>query len=293
VLDSTLYINGRALQVAGIAPAGFLGTDAGYFEAVATRLVAGRAFRESDRTGPLVTVINQALADRLWPGEAPVGRDVRINGEVYTVAGVTRTGRYQTLIEPDRAYAFLPLRDQLRTSRMIYVKGRSSAPQALETLRQAVAALDPDIALEQAVPLADAVRVFTVAQRIAATMIGFFGLAGLLLAAIGIYGIVAYQVAQRSREFGIRRALGATGADVVRLVLRHGLTLSLIGGLAGIILSIAGSRLTTGFLGSLAPPDVMPFIAFPLILGATSLLASWLPARRAAKVDPMRAMRTE
>jgi ABC-type antimicrobial peptide transport system permease subunit len=116
---------------------------------------------------------------------------------------------------------------------------------------------------------------------------------GLLLAAIGIYGIVAYQVAQRSKEFGIRRAIGATTADVRSLVLRHGLTLAGLGVASGLVLAFAATRVTARFLGNLAPPDVLPFVVFPVVLAVIALIASWFPARRAARIDPMHAMRAE
>jgi ABC-type antimicrobial peptide transport system permease subunit len=179
------------------------------------------------------------------------------------------------------------------TSRVAYVRSRSDAGHALASLRTAVASLDPDIALEQASSLEQVVGLRTIAQTIAAGMIGAFGLMGLLLAAIGIYGIVAYQVAQRSKEFGIRRAIGATTADVRTLVLRHGLTLATIGALVGLVIAVAATRLTAGFLGTLAPPDVLPYVVFPLVLVIIALIASWIPARRAARTHPMDAMRTE
>jgi predicted permease len=267
--------------------------DAGYFEAVSTPVVAGRAFDDSDRTGPPVVVINGTLEQSLWPGASAVGRTVNFNGETHTIVGVTTNGRYDSLNEPPTSYVFVPLKDNFSSSRMVYVRSRTDAGNAIAALRTAVAGLDPDIALEQTSSLAQLVGIRTIAPAIAAGMIGAFGLMGLLLAAIGIYGIVAYQVAQRSKEFGIRRAIGATTADVRSLVLRHGLTLAGLGVASGLVLAFAATRLTARFLGNLAPPDVLPFVVFPVVLAVIALIASWFPARRAARIDPMHAMRAE
>jgi predicted permease len=285
--------SGESADEESSTPVQFGYADEGYFEAVPTPFIAGRPFLAADRDGAPVVVINRTLEQRLWPGESALGRTLDFNGELRTIVGVTTNGRYDSLNEAPVSFVFLPMRNSFASSRMVYVKGRTNAASALAGLRSTVAGIDPDIALEQAGSLEQRVGMRTIAQAIAAGMIGLFGLMGLLLAAIGIYGIVAYQVAQRTKEFGIRLAIGATAADVRGLVLKHGLVLAAIGGVMGLVVAAAGTRVGAPFLGSLAPPDVVPFLVFPIVLGVIALTASWIPARRAARADPMDAMRAE
>jgi ABC-type antimicrobial peptide transport system permease subunit len=175
----------------------------------------------------------------------------------------------------------------------LHVRSRLSTAETLEKIREEVRALDPNIALERTKALSDIVGFSLVPQRFGAVLIGVFGLLGLLLASIGVYGVLAFQVAQRSREIGIRLALGATVRGVLGLVLRQGTRLALIGGVIGLTLAVGVTRYLQSFLFGVSPLDPVTFTAVPVVLMFVALLASYIPARRAARVTPLEALRSD
>jgi predicted permease len=272
-----------------------LGTvGSGYFEALRIPVVAGRGFTTADRPGaPAAAVINQRLAERLWPGQNPLGRSVRMGGETMEVVGVTGTGKYESYTEDPRGFLYRPLEQSYSGSVTLHVRSRSDAASTLAALRRELAAMDPNVALEQGMPLASLIGFSIFPQRLAAMMIGVFGLAGLLLAAIGLYGILAYQVGARTREIGIRMALGARAESVVGMVMRSSFRLVMIGTAIGLTVAFAATRLLAGLLFGVTPTDPVSFVGVPLLLCSIALLASYLPARRAARVDPAVALRAE
>lgn len=271
---------------------GVVGT--GYFETLRVPLIAGRGFTESDRAGATpVTVVNQTLADRFWPGESPLGRQVRVAGDVLDVVGVVADGKYEGYRDEDVAYMYFPFAQNYSGYSTLHARVRGDAGAALGGIREEMAALDPDIALQEAEPLSSTIGFFLFPQRLAGILIGSFGVVGLLLAAIGIYGILAYHVTQRTREIGIRMALGARRPDVVRLVVRGGLTLVAAGVGLGLAGAYAFTRVLRSLLFGVTPTDPLTFTAVPLLLVAVALLASYLPARRATRVDPIVALRYE
>ena len=164
---------------------------------------------------------------------------------------------------------------------------------ALRAVRQELSALDPNVALEHQGPLSAWVNKYILGQRLGALVVGIFGIVGLILAATGIYGLLAYNVAQRSREFGIRTALGANRSAVVRLVLRHTVLLVVAGAALGMVGALAAGRLVASFLFGLSPYDPVTLVAVPLILGVIALVASAVPVRRATAADPMAVLRAE
>jgi hypothetical protein len=260
--------------------------DAGWFETVRTPLVAGRSFtREEVLRGDSLIVINETLARRLWPGENPIGRRVIFQGN-RVVVGVARDGKYRNLREEPMRYAFLPFNPCCNA--MLYVRARGDAAVALRALREEVTTLNADVALQRPRLLADDIALLLLPQRIAAGMIGAFGFMDLLLATLGIYGVLSYYVAQRIPDFGICLALGARPNDVIRPVLRQGVRLAAIGGAIGLALATVVTRLASSFLYGVGTKDLVTFIVVPVILGAAALLASYLPARRASRVDPVR-----
>jgi ABC-type antimicrobial peptide transport system permease subunit len=238
-------------------------------------------------------VINQRLAERLWPGQNPLGRSVRMGGETMEVVGVTGTGKYESYTEDPRGFLYRPLEQSYSGSVTLHVRSRSDAASTLAALRRELAAMDPNVALEQGMPLASLIGFSIFPQRLAAMMIGVFGLAGLLLAAIGLYGILAYQVGARTREIGIRMALGARAESVVGMVMRSSFRLVMIGTAIGLTVAFAATRLLAGLLFGVTPTDPVSFVGVPLLLCSIALLASYLPARRAARVDPAVALRAE
>jgi predicted permease len=266
---------------------------AGYIETVGIPLVHGRSFTDAIAPGSApVVIINETLAHRFWPGQSPIGQQINLVG-MREVIGVVRDGKYRSLDESPTPYAFLPF-PQVYSARMtIHARARVDEASAMRAVRDEVARLDANIALENVGRLSGQLDVYSLPQRVAAASIGAFGLVGLALAALGIYGVIAYHVATRTRELGIRLALGARGGDVVRSVLRRGIALFGVGVTIGFPLSLAVGRLARNLLYGVGSADAATFGTVTVLLCAVTLLASWLPARRAARVDPMVSLRAE
>jgi ABC-type antimicrobial peptide transport system permease subunit len=257
-------------------------------------LVAGRGFTAADGPGaPPVVVVNETLAKLFWPGENPVGRRVKSYGGEAEVVGVVRDGRWSFSSGNPRAFAFFPLAQHYSGSMVVHVRG-TLAPDALTAqLRRIAGALDPDVAVEGATPLTTAVDAMLASLRSLTTLFALFAAAGLLLAAIGVYGVLAFQVEQRTREMGIRIALGASARELALHVVAHTGIVALAGALvgvgAGVMASIALSRILYG-IGRI---DVVTFALIPPLLTAVAIVACAGPVRRAVSVDPVEALRTE
>jgi len=268
-----------------------------YFQTMGIQVAHGREFTSRDRAGTQpVVMINETLARRLWPGEDAVGKRLRLGGESAPeaeVIGVAANSKYASLGENARPYIYQPLL-QSYASEMTLVVRTTGSPETLSAaVREQIRSLDPNLPVPQITTLSEQVAFALFPARLGAALLGAFGLLALGLAATGIYGVIAYSVSQRAQEFGIRMALGADGADVRRLVLREGLKVVLIGVTAGLALSFAATRLTTGYLYGVGANDPLTFVGVALLLTAVALLACYLPARRATKVDPMVALRCE
>jgi len=268
-----------------------------YFQTMGIRVVRGREFNSQDRAGAQpVIMINETLSRRLWPGEDPIGKRLRLgdpSAPEAEIVGVAVDGKYATLGENARSFTWRPLL-QSYSSKMTLVVRTTGNPETLSAaVREQIQSLDPNLPVTQITTLAERVDFALFSARLGAALLGAFGLLALGLAATGIYGVIAYCGAQRTQEFGIRMALGADGADVRRLVLREGLKVVLIGVTAGLALSLAATRLIAGFLYGVGANDPLTFVGVSLLLTAVALLACYLPARRATKVDPMVALRVE
>jgi ABC-type antimicrobial peptide transport system permease subunit len=211
------------------------------------------------------------------------------------VIGVTRNGTYVSFGEEPRAFAFLSVSQRYTPVQKLHVHTRAGVQAAdmIAALRNEVASLDPDVALERPMPMSAAIGFMLFPQRFAAFVVGAFGLVGLCLAGVGVYGVLSQYVLQRWRELGIRVALGADTRKLLRLVLGRGAFLAVVGCAAGLLLASALTRLLQGFLYGINPLDPVTFAAVPVLLAAVALLATWFPARRALSVDPMQALRQE
>jgi predicted permease len=268
-----------------------------FFRTMRIRLMSGRDFADSDtRQAPRVAIVNEALARRMWPGQEPLGqRLVSENPDEtveLTVVGVAADAKLVTLGGAAEPYIYVPMSQQSmsRISLLVRTEGsRSSIPQVRALLRE----MQPTLPITEAMPLGDITAIGLVPQRIAASVAGSLGLIGLLLAAIGIYGVTAYSVSRRTREIGIRIALGADRGRVLRLVLRQGVVLAAIGVAIGIVLAGLGSTFLESLLFGVRGLDPLTFGAACVLFALVTLVASYLPARRAASVDPMVALRTE
>jgi predicted permease len=266
----------------------------GYVETLQMALVGGRTFLPSDLPGtPPVALVNQTLARQMFGATTPLGQAVRMGKERLEVVGVLADGKYENYTETQAPVLYLSLDQRPANSATVHVRGRMEPSATLTAVRRELTALDPNMALQQAMPLSRLIGLTLFPQRIAAIAMGTFGLVGLLLAAIGVYGLLAFHVTSRTREIGIRVALGAPVAGVIRLVLRYSLRLTLIGTAAGLLAAFALTRLLASLLYGVTPLDPITFALAALLLLATALVASYVPARRAARVDPTVALRAE
>jgi predicted permease len=266
-----------------------------YFEVLRVPLVAGRGFTAADRDGASqVAVVNEAFAARYWPGENALGKRLTSFGRAtdIEVVGVARDGKYQTLAEAPLPYIYRPFLQQYEDM-VLHVRLTRDADDFLPVLRGEIRALDSRLPILRLATMRAETAFATFPQRIVATLLsGCAGLA-LLLAAVGLYGVVAYAVSQRTREIGIRMALGAGRAAVVRMVLESSTKVVALGLAIGLVLALAAGRALQTFLGDVSAADPIALVASPLVMIACALVASWLPARRAARIDPLRALREE
>lgn len=267
----------------------------GLIETMGMELVAGRGFNSTDAHGsPEVVLVSENLAEGLWPGRSPIGRRIRFVGDREPeVVGVVRDGRYLGIADDPRPYVVFP-HSQLYASEMqFHIRTSAPADVIVRELKDEARALDPNVAVEMGMGLQELLGIILLPQWLASTLVGVFGFIGMALAALGTYGILAYQVAQRTREFGVRRALGAGREGIVGLVLRQGAVLAAWGCGLGILAGVGVSQGIRGFLFGVAPLDPLTFATVPFGLFLVALLASFVPAVRAAKVSPIEALRQE
>jgi putative ABC transport system permease protein len=279
--------------------AAFILVSANYFEAMGMRLVKGRWFTDADTADtPRLTVINETLARRLWPGEDPIGKRLKQDWpESRTpwreVIGVVADVKSEGIDQETPMQVYLPLAQEPRGA--LYLVARTvGQPLALaSTVEQAIQTIDKDLPVFGIQSMDQLLGNDIAQQRLMMTLLVGFAVLALLLAAVGIYGVIAYSVNQRTHEIGIRIALGARSGDVLRLVLGQGMRMALIGVALGLVASFALTRLMRTLLFGVETTDPMTFVALSLLLMVVALLACWIPARRAAKVDPMVALRDE
>ncbi|HYL78904.1 MAG TPA: ABC transporter permease [Bryobacteraceae bacterium] len=263
-----------------------------YFSTLGIPLVSGREFTRGDNeNAPLVTVVNQTFAAHYWPGQDPVGKRLQLKGRWLQVAGVARDSKYRTFLESPKAFLYVPLRQAYSGQVMLHIRTRQAPETIAASLAREVHALDPNLALSAVLTMKEQVLSSTSGQRIAVTLLGVFGGLALLLATVGLYGMMSYAVSQRTRELGLRMALGAAASDVLRLVLAQGMIPTLGGIVLGAAASLGLTRLVTGLLYHVNPRDVPSFASAFLIMLLASLGACLVPAWRAARTDPVRALR--
>ncbi len=268
----------------------------GYFSTMGIPLVAGRDFAETDRPGmPQVAVVNQTAARQYWPGQDPLGKRLRFgeDGEWMTVVGVVRDGKYRTLGESPRPFLY-PNSLQQYSSFMTLVAATDGNEKALEErIRRELDAIDPNLPIFDRATMSEHLSVMLFPARLGAGLLAVFGLLGLLLAGIGLYGVVAASVARRTREMGIRMSLGARRGDVLALVVREGMTLTLVGLAVGLGLALLATQVLQGFLYGIGTRDPLTFAAVAAVLGSIALVANLVPAERATRVEPVVALKTE
>lgn len=265
----------------------------GYFGTMGIPLVAGRDFdlRDDEGAAPAM-VVNETMARRYWPGRHALGGRVRCYGKDFTVVGIAKDGKYQRLGEPPRPFFYVPILQLYRSRSVIHLRTAGDPLKLAPALRAEVRRLDPDLPLSAVKSMRQHLRLSLFNQRLAASFLGAFGLLALVLATVGLYSVIRYAVSQRTRELGVRMALGAQPGDVAKMVLKEGMTLALAGLAIGLAAAFAVTRFLEGQLLGVSATDPLVFVGVALLLAGVCALASWLPARRAAAVDPMAALRS-
>ena len=278
-------------------PIDAVGVGPGYFEAVGVGIVEGRAFTETDRKGSAkVVIVNQTMARKYWPGESPIGKQVYLgdyDDPPSAVVGVSRDHRVRSVGEEPRPYLHTPWLESPGRNLGFAVRTSGAAQAALPMLRRAILELEPEIVFTDDETAETVAAVTLMPTRIGAAILGAFGLLALLLAAVGLYGLVAYSVSRRTREIGVRMALGARPAHVLALVLGQGLRLAVVGIGLGALAAAAVAQVLQSLLYGVSAFDPLAYGAAAVVLLAVAAAANAVPAWRASRIHPMRALRYE
>ena len=285
---TTITVNGARTSVRSAI------TDTGYFTTLGVPLLAGRDFATYDTvTAPTVAIVNDTFAAEVWPNESAVGNSFAMGEARVTVVGVVRSIKHSTLDEADGPFAYFPMSQKWQSGQTVFVRTTPGSTGAADAIRAAVREAAPHVPVPTVTTLADETTFAVFPQRIAAIVTGVLGASGLLLASAGLYGVLAFVVSTRSREIGVRMALGARPSDVLQMVVRDGLRMAGIGVVIGLAGAAAATRVASAYLLGARAFDIPTFAAVAVILFVVAGLASYLPARRAASTDPLNALRAE
>ncbi len=296
ISNRSVYIDGQEVEE-GVDPPAIdtMAIGSGYFETLGIPLVRGRDFTErDDAEAPGAVIINETMARTSWPGEDPMGKRLRFadaeDAPVFEVVGVARDGKYRTLGEDPRPYLYtsFPQRNDFMLTLIVAAPEEAGAEPMV---RQLLKEIDPHLPIFDIKTVSEHLEIMLFAPRMGAGLLAGMGLLGLLLAAVGLYGVVAISVARRTREIGVRMALGAGRGDVLQMVVREGMVLVAIGAALGIVLALAGTRALSSLLYGISASDPVTYVTVPLFLLSVAWLANFLPARRATGIDPIRALR--
>jgi predicted permease len=272
----------------------YASVGAGYFDAIQMPLKEGRDFdaRETPEA-PLAVVVNETMARRYWPGRSALGGRVKVGDRWAEVVGVAGDAKYGSVSEPPRAFMYLPVHQAYRPNMRLVVRTAGSPDALVGAVRQALQRIDPNLPLFDVQTIEQHLAFAFFLFEMAATLLGVFGAVATLLAALGLYGVVAHSVGLRTREIGVRMSLGATAGAVRRMVMRQGLGLACLGIVVGLAGAVAVTRLFASQLIGVEPLDPVSFAGTALLLSATTAAACFLPARRASRLDPVRALRID
>jgi putative ABC transport system permease protein len=295
----TFTIEDKPVTDANVPRAQLSAVSADYFRALGTPLVRGRSFAAGDdEQAPRVAVIDEALAQRFFPDQDPIGRRLKqgpgtSKAPWMTIVGVVGNIKSDGFDQPDQPHLYVAILQSPQYAMAVYLRTDTNPTSLTQPLRQQVQAVDPNLPLFGERAMDDLVSASLAQRRFAMQVVGLFGALALLLAGIGIYGVMAYSVSQRTREIGIRLALGASRGAIMRWVLRQGMNLTLAGVVVGVIGALVATRLLRSLLFGVAPTDLITYAGLALLLAVVALLACYIPARRATRVDPMIALRYE
>jgi putative ABC transport system permease protein len=298
ILPLTLRSNVDEMQVDpstdSKVPLHYLQVDGGYFATLRIPLVTGRGIaRTDDEHAPRVVVVNETFVRRFISSGSVLGRTIRYRGATVSIIGVVRDAKLESLDERVPPRVFFPIDQRWEGKRALLVRSAGDPRALTGSIQRAVRTLDVTAPRPAVVSLETAMSIGVMPQRIAASVTGALGMLGMILATIGLYGIVAYSTTRRAHEIGIRLALGARAADVLRMVLRDGMRLTLLGIGIGLVLAAAASRIVATLLYGVSSIDPVAYGSMSVLLVGVALFATWLPARRAAATDPMNVLRAE
>lgn len=297
---SPIYLQGHPLPAGQQPPLVFLNRiDPGYFTTMRVPLLRGRSFTDADNeTAPLVSVINQAMADHFWPGEDAIGKRFSMqgpSGPFVEVVGIAHDSRLFGYYFGSLPYFYVPFQQNFTPMRILQIRSTVPSESLIPVVRQHIQALEPGMPISDIQTMREIMGggngflVFELGAYLTASM----GLLGLALAIVGVYGVVSYTASQRTREIGVRVALGASPQSILRMVLRQGVRLVVVGVVIGLALALGLTALSTKILVGVGAIDPLIFLAVAVVLAAIALLACYLPARRATRVDPLIALRYE
>lgn len=265
-----------------------------YFSLMQIPVLSGRQFTEQDREGaPPVIIVNQTMARHFWPGQDALGQHIHVWGATRTVIGVVRDIKYHTMTEQPESFMYFPTLQEGQTDTNVLIRTAGAPGALLSAVRAAVKSVNPSVMVLQAGSLSGILYVSFFSYRTAATLSAVLGALGLLLATLGIYGVLAYSVSQRTHEIGVRMALGAQRRDILRLVFAQGGKLVLTGIVLGLLFSFGATRFMSSMLFGVSATDPLTFFGVSLLIILVAFAASYIPARRAMRLDPNEALRYE
>ena len=268
----------------------------GYFQTIGIPIVRGRDFTRGDTDkSPKVVVINQTMAQQFWKNDEPLGKRFKFFGDqdYSTVIGVAKDSKYNAVNEDPQPFIYQPLAQNYTPAAALHVRASGDASALTAPVRDEVRRLDPTLSLFDVRTLQGQVDQTLQPQQMNVMLLTVFGVLALLLASIGLYGVASYSVTQRTREIGVRMALGAQPSSVLGLVLGHGLILVGVGLAFGLVFAYVAAGFARALVVGVNPHDPVTYVATAAVLGTIALLASYIPARRATRIDPLIALRTE
>jgi macrolide transport system ATP-binding/permease protein len=300
--SGNIFVEGKPAERGENVPTAMVSSaGAGYFTTMGTPILQGREFTDQDNEKTeKVAVVNEFFVQRLMPelqntGEA-IGKRFSwrsASGPFIRIVGVAKGGKYFNIAEDPRPFVWTPMIQDYSSGAILVVRAKGNPEGLIAPVRGQVLALDPNLPLFDVKTFTEHMKFALFPAKVAATVLGVFGLVALMLAAIGVYGITSYAVAQRTHEIGIRLALGAQLSDVLRLVLGHGLKLTIIGAALGLFGAFLATRAITSVLYGVSATDPLTFGFVSFLLIGVALVACYVPARRATKVEPLTALRNE
>lgn len=295
--NSTIYIEGTEFKGASTLPIAItIESNPGYFDVMGIP-VRGRDFRDDEnKKESRVAIVNETFAKEFFNGQDPIGRRFNWHGPkdpFFEIVGVVPDGKYNSLGEDPKPALYTPLYRDYSGAVTLVARTRGDPRQVLSALRAEVQKLDPSISVYASKTLKEHMGTSLFPARMAAIALGSFGILALILAAVGIYGVMSHVVAGRTREIGLRIALGAQLSDVQKLILKQGMILAAIGSLCGLLVAFGGARMMKSLLYGVSTSDPITFMCVALLLCGIALLACWIPARRASRVEPMIMLRAE